>query len=357
MTGNRSADALGEAWSNILKFFRALGGVAENITPSPAGRGLLAEDMAKPVALHVPHELIADVDDIEFHEGHIRLKSTIDFLDVQREFFAKYHEDLSWERHGRTESANLIAALDSLPENVRALLTADFQCEDLLEGDANARAQRHFLRSRCVRVGDSDYLVPVLELANHSAAGLAYQMGPDLDLRGQVQEEVRIAFGAHDSFSAFRTFGTAGREPGAFSLPAKVTGRSPEILVQRDTNRLVKRGKNWVPQLSSETGQIELSCLMIGHQRFPRLSRGIFCALLREAGYGDPDEAFDQIQAFNWTRYLKLLEVLEPYHGEIITTLRKMARFQLETMSHCVGSRELEPSSIPTGEVWEISIQ
>lgn len=354
---NRSAGAFSETWSDMLKFFRALGGVAENIMPSPASRGLFPENPARPVALHVPRELFADVNNVEFEGGRIRLKTSADAMEVQREFFARYHDTLSWARVGRTECARLISALDSLPDDVRAVVGADFECEDLLEGDVDARAQRQFLTSRCVRSGDSEYLVPILDLANHDSAGLACHIGPHLDLRGEAREEIRVPFGAHDSFSAFRTFGIASPEPGAFSLPARVTARNPEILVQRDTKRLVKRENDWVPQLNSEDGRIELSCLMIGHRRFPRLSRGIFRTLLGEAGYDDPDDAFDRILTFNWTQYLKLLETLEPYQGEMITTLRKMARYQLEAMSRCIGSRELEAPDRPTGQVWEISIQ
>jgi hypothetical protein len=48
----------------------------------------------------------------------------------------------------------------------------------------------------------------------------------------------------------------------------------------------------------------------------------------------------------------------------MITTLRKMARYQLEAMSYCIGSRELEtqkqidtPAEKKAPDVWKISIQ
>jgi hypothetical protein len=96
---------------------------------------------------------------------------------------------------------------------------------------------------------------------------------------------------------------------------------------------------------------------------------------MREAGLENADEAFDSILNFNWTRCLNLLAVLEPYQGGMISTLRKVARYQLESMSYCIGSRELDAQmpgrksdcglgsqegnvgSPPNEQIWEISIQ
>jgi hypothetical protein len=39
--------------------------------------------------------------------------------------------------------------------------------------------------------------------------------------------------------------------------------------------------------------------------------------------------------------FLKLLETLEDHEGTLISTLRKVVRFQLEGMSWCIGHRAL----------------
>jgi hypothetical protein len=371
MMNSTATDGLERAWSEMLKFFRALGGVADNVEPRGQSRGLFAIDPTQPVALSVPTALLVNVDDVEFVGDLLRLKSSADVMDAQRLFFGMYHDALTWVRYGRRECAKFVAALDSLPETVRAVLIEDFGCEDLLVGDPALRTQQQFLRCSSIRRGDAEYLVPMLDLANYDAAGLAFQFGHgELSAHGETRDEVLIASGVHDSLSAFRSFGVARPEPGAFSLPVGVNPRPPEIFVGRDMERLSKRGATWAPQIDIGDGQVALSCLMIGHVRFPKLSRGLFRALLREVAYPDPDDAFDRILNYNWTRYLKLLETLEPHHGEMITTLRNMARHQLETMSHCIGSRELnigtappepdpEPDADnrPAEQTWQLSIQ
>ena len=363
---NGTDEAFDQRWNELLKFFRALGGVARNIAPCKTGRGLLPEHPGQPVELNIPGSLIFDVNDLEFAGDQLRLKPSANVMDAQRVFFAKYQNALSWGGHAGRDAAKFIAALDALPEGVRTALREDLECEDLLEGDPAMRAQKQFLRSTSLRRGDADYLVPFADVANHDAGGLACRFASgELTIDGAVKDEIRIAFGVHDPLSAFRTFGVASREPGAFSLPVSVTPRDPEIRIGRDLGRFAQSGAIWAPLMSSGEGHIDLSCLMIGHARVPKLSRGIFRMLLRETGYADPDDAFDRVLAYNWTRYLSLLDALESHQGEMITILRRMARYQLEAMTYCIGSREPgaaagatspKVENPPVEQQWQISI-
>jgi hypothetical protein len=366
---NDMTQAADGSWEEMLRFFRMLGGVCENIVlgHGPLGRGLFAKDPSLPVLLRVPRTLLFDVDEIEFVGDRMRLKPTANAMEAQRIFFERYQDAFSWGGGGSAESAEFIASLDGLPPDLRNLLIDEFQFGDLFEGDAAARAQKRFIDSRMIQGQDKTRLImPLIELANHGSAGLNYEFGKDLQIAGMCNGEVLASYGAKDPYSMFRTFGFASPEPGAFSLPVNVAPRPPEILVQLDTSRAVKRGNTFFPQMERRDGRIELSFLMIGHARYPRLSRGVFRTLMREAGATDPDDLFDRILAFNWRKFLNLLAVLEPYEGEMITTLRKMARYQLEAMSYCIGSREPEsqtPVHAPAGtpapaeDMWQISIQ
>jgi hypothetical protein len=48
--------------------------------------------------------------------------------------------------------------------------------------------------------------------------------------------------------------------------------------------------------------------------------------------------------SFNARQFIKLLGALEAHDGEMVSLLRTMARYQLEAMNHCIGSRELDPA-------------
>jgi hypothetical protein len=114
-----------------------------------------------------------------------------------------------------------------------------------------------------------------------------------------------------------------------------------ELIIQWEIGAYTIRGNFPVPQVNIQGSNLLLSHLMIGRRGFPRLSRGIFCTLMREAGATNADEVFDNILYFNRMKFLKLLEVLEPHKGEMIVSLRKMAHYQLEAMAYCMGKREL----------------
>jgi hypothetical protein len=317
--------------------------------------------------LRVPRPLLFNVDEIEFVDDRMRLKPTANVMEAYRIFFDRYADAFSWGGGGRARNMQFVAALDSLPADVRDVLIEDFGFENLLEGDSASRAQRRFVESGAIRIDDRRYIVPLIELANRGTAGLAYEFTvEDVQVQGMPQGEIFVSQGAHDTLSMFQVFGFASPEPGAFSLPLRVPTKPTGMFIGRETSRTLKRGSDWVPQMNEGEDHYALSYLMTGHRKFPRLSRGIFRLLAREAGLNNADEAFDSILSFNWTQYLKLLEVLEPHEGAMIATLRKVARYQLECMSHCVGSRE--PSSDtqtskhdvaehPAQQLWDITIQ
>lgn len=331
-------------WDEMLRAFRALGGTADNIRlgHGPHGRGLFPIDPGRPIRLSLPENLLFPIDEIELVDERIRMKDTARIKGPEREFFELYEGAFSWGGGGRSESANFIAAIDALPHEVRALLITEFAMGELFEGDPVERGLKKFLRSRLIEWKGRDVAMPLIELANHHAAGLPYeQTDAYLQIRGTAPDEILACYGGQDSLGIFMGFGFAYPQPGAFSLPMNMTIGARELRIERDASRRVRRGQAWTPQTHSKGKKLELSFLMIGNPTFPRLSRGTFCALMRQAGVEPADEAFDLILHVNARKYLQLLEVLERHHGDMICALRKMARYQLEAMAHCIGTREL----------------
>jgi hypothetical protein len=113
------------------------------------------------------------------------------------------------------------------------------------------------------------------------------------------------------------------------------------VLIQRDINFKSKRASFAVPDFKIEDNQVTLSGLMIGNKRAPKLSRGVFVSIMKEAGIPEPELEFDTILHINRMGFLSLLGKVEPVRGELGRTIRTMIRYQLEAMSHCIGTREL----------------
>lgn len=331
-------------WEFMLQVFRGMGGTADNIDQrnGPRGRGIFPIDPAKPIRLHVPQNLLIPVSDVEFVDDRMKIKDSANVAGAVRGFFENYQDAFSWGREGRSEAIAFIKALDDLPPDVSALLSSDFAMKAQLEGGSDIeRAQRWFLESRQIEKGGKGVVMPLMELVNHAPAGVPYNLGEGVAIDGSFSGEVLVHYVIADALGIFRTFGFASPERIAFSLPMKNDTGRDRILIRRKFNFDSKLGAFPVPDYGMEDDTLVLSCLVIGNAKFPRLSRGIFCRVMREAEKPDADEVFDLILHENRKKFFRLLELLEPHEGGLIPTLRRMVRYQLETMSFCIGTREL----------------
>jgi hypothetical protein len=329
----------------MLDEFRALGGVAENVAlrRSPSGQRLYSEDFAKPFLVRVPKTMIFPVRDIEFVGDTIRIRDSANKTSTDRDFFERYQTALSWGGGGQSEAAGLIDMFDTLPAELRAMLATDFAMGHLVEGNRAERIRRQFLRGRAIDRDHNKYLIPIIEFASRGGGGVACtsdELG-HLQIRGEGHGEISIPFGPHDALGVFRKFGTASARPHAFSLPLKTKVGTTDLTIGRDLTAKTERAHFALPEMKFESGELLLSHLMVGNSHFPRASRGIFDTLMREAAVRGAAEAFDLVLYINRGKFLHLLELLEPLHGEMIVRLRRMATFQLEALTHCTGTREL----------------
>jgi hypothetical protein len=322
----------------MLEAFRALGGTAENLGLDEGAP--FALDPERPVLLRVPENLLLPLEAFEFAEGFLRLKEEESASQRLRDFFALYERTF-----GQTifaQAATQIAALDALPADVKELLVADFGMGESFGGDVARRIESRFITRRAHRRGEQRVIAPVLELAKHDPRGLAIESDNGIRIGGFAPDGIRISYPLPDPLAIFQRFGFAAAQPVAFSLPMTIVSGETEISIGRDLHLGDRRGDVTMPQLSVVApNSLALSHLMIGHSGFPRLSRGIFCARMRDADAKDPDAEFDRIAQQNTAKLLKLLDLLAGEEGPTILSLRRMARYQLEAMSWAIGTREI----------------
>ena len=82
------------AWYEMLAEFRALGGTADNIClqEGPLGRGLFSLDPAKPVAIHIPDNLLVDITEVAFDKGEFRVTAQAKAGARERAFLESYEK-------------------------------------------------------------------------------------------------------------------------------------------------------------------------------------------------------------------------------------------------------------------------
>jgi len=330
------------SWEAMTEEFRALGGAVKNIAPGE--HGLIAIDPAEPVLVRVPHGLLVRTEDIVLEDQKILLRESAGLSDPLRRFFERYANAVNLHAAREAEVASRVMTLAALPDNVRQALANDLGLAALLQDDTGRAIQSGLLKTRQIAWQGGPAIVPIMELARYDPEGLRPERGTNLQIQGYAAKEVFVRYGPQDAFSAFRRFGCALPETAAFSLPSTVTIGQVQFDIGVNLGEGTRRGNDRVPTIARDADKVSLSYLLLGDRRSPALPRSIFRTLMTESGINNPDEVFDLIVRSNALRFIRLLQNLEPYEGEMISTLRTVARYQLEAISHCVGSRKIAPA-------------
>lgn len=332
-----------DSWKELVAEFTALGGVAENVELGNGrkGRGLFAIDETRPVRIVVPENLLIDVDDTFFENGNLRIKETSKVPERERAFFEQYQAELSWGHGGREGCEAFFEQVDALPERVREVLVKDLALSGI-EGNASSeRVQRRFLLSRMLNYKSRHVLIPILELANHGTNGSPFNIQQDVSISGEFAGEALAQYGMVDPYAAFEVWGFPSEEPVSFSIPASLNMGSRQLIILRRLSKKKIHRRFRVPVLEQDQEKVRVSYLMLGHMRFPRLAKGIFYQFMKEIGEPNAEALFDQIRSFNIRQFLKLLEVLEGCDSPLVSTLRRVARYQIAGMTYSIGAREI----------------
>jgi hypothetical protein len=326
------------AWQNLLVEFRELGGIAENIClrEGAFGRGLFPLDPTKPVAIRIPDHLLVDTTCAEFDGSVFRLAPDARIGERERTFLEEYQNTLSWGGGGRRDMERIVEQAQELPPELRQALASEFHCGPWF-GDPTSRLVEHlFVGSRAIRYEDRTVLIPFIELANHGA-------GPPISTRegvwiyGTFSGEVLVRYADYDPHGMFITWGFAADQPQAFSIALQGKVGERPVQIGKILGGLDPAKEVWSPQLLRTPDAVKLEFLMIGNKRQPHESKRIFRTLMRHAGLGDFEAAFETIQHTNRLHFLRLLATIEELDGAMELTLRRMARFQLQAMSYCSG--------------------
>ena len=331
-------------WDGLVEEFCALGGVLENVRlgRGAVGRGLFPIDPAKPVKILVPENLLFPTDELEFIDGRLRVKQNGDGPSRAGQFFEEYQEAYSWGAGGRADCEAFLQSMADLPEPVREVMTKEWKLSHLFRGIDGKGVQERFLRTRMIHRKGQGVLMPVLELVNHDTTGAPFSFTGGISITGTYPREVLARYNFIDPFGVFQTWGFPNPEPVCYSLSVKLPLARRTLVIGRELAKHKVHARMRIPEVKVEGNTINLSHLMLGNETHPRLPRGIFRHVMKELGLIEAaDELFDRIRQMNGIRFLNLLSVLDDHESRTITALRQMCRYQIASLMHCVGTREL----------------
>ena len=229
----------------------------------------------------------------------------------------------------------------ALPAELRHTLLKEYRCGLWFMEPTDELIVSRFFQARTINYNERSVVMPLIEMANHGA-GANYDTSGGVALKGTFPGEILVEYAQLDSLDYFHSWGFATQRPMAFSVA--LTGKIDSTTLrvgQKFMGGPRDSEQSWIPKLEKNADNVTLPFVLLGHRRFPRLPKGIFFRLMRNAGYSGFGETFDLIHHYNRLHFLKLLDVLDGVNLPIAATLRSVARNQLRAMSFCFGVREI----------------
>jgi hypothetical protein len=330
------------AWEELLDEFRALGGTAENIRLGHGefGRGIFPVDPNKPVAIHIPDNLLISPDDMVLTNGMLRVGPNSVAGDREKAWLNRYQEEYGWGGGGADQIRQNFEMAGALPAELRHALSEKYRCGFWFEEPTEALIRYQFFNSRILDYKGRPVVIPIIELANHGV-GAGYDPSDGVALRGTFPGEVFVEYAHLDSYDFFLSWGFATQRPVAFSMALTGIIQSTRLDIGQLFDGITSSERDWIPKIEKTSDSVGLPFLMIGNQRYPRLPKGIFYRLMRDAGYAGFEESFDLIHHLNRMHFIDLLATLDGIELPLAKTLRAMAQYQLRAMSNCWGVREI----------------
>jgi hypothetical protein len=341
MLGSSVTDQNLRLWDDMLDEFRALGGTADNVClkEGPYGRGLFPRDPSKPVKVHIPESMLVKLDHIELKDGAVRVDPSAGVDSRVSQFVEEYQRNFAWGV-ARSTIQDLMQMVREAPAELRQLMDSPFNLDRWLAEPSEETIFNSFFASRGITYKDIHVVMPIIELANHGGA-TRYQCDDGIEISGKFDGEILAQYTHGDPLDVFAHWGFASPELFALSLHIGLDIEGGRLVIQRADVQLSPDRRPFYPEVSIQGDKITLSHMMLGHKNLPRLPRGILQKIMRNAGKPNADFVFDRIQHINRMQFLKLIEMSELAAGPLAQLLRRVARYQLEAMSHAIGTRDV----------------
>jgi len=332
-----------DQFEDLLVEFRSLGGTAENICLKEGeyGRGLFPQDSSKPIKIHIPDSLLVDHKFAVFENNIFRLAADAPVGARERAFLERYESDLSWPS-GKREIENVFEIMQEASPELRELLRKSYYAHRWTVEPTDEIIQQRFLDARVIHYKGADVIMPFVELANHGQS-TRYQTDDGVGLSGVFTGEILARYQACDPLQIFAKWGFASNSE-LFAMSIHIKNDNAGLIVERQDPNPETATPPFMPAVTrDDAGRLTLSYMLLGHRQRPGLPRGIFYRIMRNAGrqLNQADVAFDSILHLNRRHMLKLIEACEGAPPRIGRLLRNVARFQLETMSCCIGHEEI----------------
>ena len=328
-------------FEEILIRFRALGGIADNLTlrHGEFGRGLFTVNPKKAFRLCVPASLLVDPAWVELdskEQLRIRPQSSSISEDAVA-FFELYQRHFGWGDGGKDSVAQHQRDLQALPPKLKNFLHVLGAADELKQKPTTSYCLNRYFVNRQIGTKAGSGLMPIAELINHSQEGLPYLVDDGVTVTGMVKDEILTRYHSGlDSFHFFINYHFA--TPAHTALSCEVTVEVPEfgpIAIKRMDHLANVNGTVRTPIASRTEGKLTLSFVALANQKNPSQPRKTFVELMKVNGMPKAvaNNLFDGLLEHNRQVLSELIQECGLHSGTMTGTLNKVAGFQLASLT------------------------
>ena len=227
-----------EEWEYIIRSFRQLGGIAENVElrEGQFGRGVFTSNSERKSTIMTPKNVLIKRKNAELNEGKITIKPDPSTSKEAREFAEYYYNQLSWGKGGNSDSQSFLKQITSLSTPIKnALARHRFIDKRLLNYKDNMETLlERFIDERAFQFKGESVLVPMLELVNHSNYSPPFrvtQNGLETPPGNTKSPELLHKYsGKNSPMSLWRSYGFTAVSIVAYSIPFEIKINQSSIL-------------------------------------------------------------------------------------------------------------------------------
>jgi len=327
-------------YANLLAKFRSFGGIANNIEirKGDYGYGLFSIDESKTTTLLVPEKLMIQLEWVDVDEhGKLLLKPICPLPAERKDFFLEFERNFSWGAGVRENILSFQQEFFELPDSIKRRLLEFGWRKEFFTKPSNKTAFEQFKRTRHFKRNEKSFLIPILELVNHSSrAKNDYLRHPNMGLKGKFKGEIFVSYNFNFNFDAIGIYQNMWiLEPRNQTLSGTIDIKYSKYLFSignfiEDYN-IVNNVR--IPKIIKIGNQIHLSYLVLSKEKNGALKE-LFIKLMQHVGINlnISSPLFDYIVDINKKYYQSLLEELNKHSSRVIDDLKMVTNIQLSNL-------------------------
>ncbi|SIS69937.1 hypothetical protein [Neptunomonas antarctica] len=327
-------------FSEILEEFRTLGGTANNIELRKGiyGHGIYPLDVNKAIKIVTPPELLISPNLLYLDRSNqLKVKAKTDLNPKLIDFFEKYQRFFGWGNGAITELDDYHRELCRLPKIMQQYLVLfGWDYPDFDKKKPKDYLNEYFI-SRQIRIENESKIMPIIDLINHSSAGIAYTADNGVSVEGMFKSEVLTRYhGSFDAFHFYKNYRIAVPSNIVLSCDVKINVPNVgSININRFDSIVDKVSDVIIPNIFKKDGEIRMSFVPLANKNKNAPSKQIFVEQIQKFNVPESTayQIFDGLIEHNKQALTKLLDECMKSNSKIARELQVIALNQLALIS------------------------